>query len=84
MEIKKKLIGAYQDDNIYSCEMSNNYGINVIIINLGGIVKSLSTPDRKGKQDDLVLGFNHLNFPAILLKTGDIYSEVTNYKFGIK
>jgi len=45
MEIKKKLLGVSQGDNLYSCEMSNDYGINVIIINPGAIVKSLSTPD---------------------------------------
>jgi len=61
MEINRKLIGVVEGEPVYHCEMSNDSGINVIIISLGGIVKGISTPDRNGKQDDIVLGFKTMD-----------------------
>jgi aldose 1-epimerase len=40
--------------------LRNDQGASVSIINYGGIVTSLKVPDRKGKYDDVVLGFKTL------------------------
>jgi len=40
--------------------LRNDQGASVSIINYGGIVTSLKVPDRKGKCDDIVLGFKTL------------------------
>ncbi len=40
--------------------LRNDQGASVSIINYGGIVTSLKVPDRKGKCDDVVLGFKTL------------------------
>lgn len=40
--------------------LSNERGMVVQITNYGGIVTSLQVPDRKGKTDDVVLGFDTL------------------------
>ena len=40
--------------------LTNKNGVEVKITNYGGIVVSLKTPDRNGKMDDIVLGFDSL------------------------
>lgn len=40
--------------------LSNNNGVQVQIITYGGIITSLLTPDREGRVDDIVLGFDDL------------------------
>ena len=40
--------------------LANNGGIVAKILDYGGIVRSLQTPDRHGKLDDIVLGFDTL------------------------
>jgi aldose 1-epimerase len=48
-----------QDADIYT--LTNSGGAEVKITNYGGIVTSLKLPDRNGKLDDVVLGFDNLN-----------------------
>src|SRR5688572_1371974 len=38
----------------------NSHGIRTRILTYGGIVQTLETPDRTGKLDDVVLGFDDL------------------------
>ncbi|HYU08132.1 MAG TPA: galactose-1-epimerase [Gemmatimonadales bacterium] len=40
--------------------LTNAHGIEVKIITYGGIITSIRTPDRSGKLDDIVLGFDSL------------------------
>ena len=48
-----------QDADIYT--LTNSGGAEVRITNYGGIVTSLKVPDRNGKLDDIVLGFDNLD-----------------------
>ncbi len=41
--------------------LTNSQGIQVGIINFGGIITSILTPDREGKSGDIVLGFDSLD-----------------------
>jgi aldose 1-epimerase len=41
--------------------LTNKRGIEVKITNYGGIITSLKVPDRNGKFDDIVLGFDNLD-----------------------
>lgn len=41
-------------------ELSNSHGMTAAITNFGGIVVALQVPDRHGKLDDVVLGFDKL------------------------
>src|SRR6476659_7515226 len=41
--------------------LTNKRGIEVKITNFGGIITSLKVPDRNGKSDDIVLGFDNLD-----------------------
>ena len=48
-----------QNVDIYT--LTNRRGAEVKITNYGGIITSLKVPDRKGKRDDIVLGFDNLD-----------------------
>src|SRR5688500_16589095 len=37
--------------------LSNNQGMTMKVINYGGIIVSLTTPDKRGKSEDIVLGY---------------------------
>ena len=43
-----------------SFTLSNHHGVSIKIINLGGIITSIKTPDRNGEFLDVVLGFDRL------------------------
>src|SRR5689334_8016970 len=51
--------GDGQNIDIYT--LRNPHGVEAKITNYGGILVSLKVPDRNGKFDDVVLGFNDLN-----------------------
>jgi aldose 1-epimerase len=48
-------------ENIDLYTLRNTHGVEAKITNYGGILVSLKVPDRNGKFDDVVLGFNDLD-----------------------
>ncbi len=48
-------------ENVDLYTLRNTHGVEATITNYGGIVVSLKVPDRNGKFDDVVLGFNNLD-----------------------
>src|SRR5512142_3361364 len=59
--ITKSAFGKLPDStpvDLYT--LRNKSGIEARIITYGGIVVSIDTPDRNGKLDDIVLGFDSL------------------------
>lgn len=56
------LLRLYQDQfmptSIRHFSISNSNGLSVGVLNLGGIITSIKTPDRNGNLEDIVLGFN--------------------------
>lgn len=44
--------------NLYT--LTNAHGIQIKLTNYGGIITSLKTPDRSGRLDDIVLGYDSL------------------------
>jgi aldose 1-epimerase len=61
--MKKDVFGKTTDGNIINIyTLKNASGVEVKITNYGGIVVSLSVPDKNGKYDDVVLGFDSLNY----------------------
>src|SRR5262245_8395987 len=59
--IKKESFGKTSDGvsvDIYT--LTNRNGVEVKITNYGGIITVLKVPDRNGKLDDVVLGFDNL------------------------
>jgi aldose 1-epimerase len=60
--ITKESFGKTGDgENVDLYTLTNNLGMQAKIMNYGGIVVSLKVPDRNGKMDDVVLGFNDLD-----------------------
>ena len=60
--ITKESFGKTGDgQNVVVYTLTNNLGMQAKITNFGAIVVSLKAPDRNGKMDDVVLGFNDLD-----------------------
>src|SRR5262245_7829147 len=60
--LKKEDFGKTGDGQAVSLfTLTNANGVEAKITNYGGIVVSLKTPDRTGKMDDIVLGFDNLD-----------------------
>ena len=60
--ITKQSFGKTGDgENVDLYTLTNTLGMQAKIMNYGGIVVSLKVPDRNGKMDDVVLGFNDLD-----------------------
>src|SRR2546430_3354448 len=60
--VKKESFGKTSDGqgvDIYT--LTNSHGVEAKIMNYGGIVTSLKVPDRNGRLDDVVLGFDNLD-----------------------
>ncbi|MBI1937177.1 MAG: galactose mutarotase [Ignavibacteriales bacterium] len=59
--IDKNLFGTLPDgQQVYSYTLKNKVGMEVSIINYGAAVVSLTAPDRNGKFEDIVLGYDSL------------------------
>src|SRR6185369_15574953 len=78
--ITKQSFGKTADgQNVDLYTLRNVHGVEAKITNYGGIVTSLKVPDRRGKFDDVVLGFNdvdsylkgHPYFGAIIGRYGN-------------
>ena len=89
MNIVKEHYGMTRDSqsvDIYT--LSNNNGMEVRITNYGGIIQSLTAPDRDGKYEDVVLGYDELDsyieatpyFGAIVGRYGN---RIANGKFNL-
>ena len=59
--IEKNLYGTLQDGReVYQYTLTNGTGSSVKIINFGATVTTLEVPDRTGKIEDIVLGYDSL------------------------
>lgn len=68
--------------------LKNENGIEVEILNFGGIVRSIRTPDRAGNFEDIVLGFDRLEdyqaaHPYFGAVVGRYANRIANGKFCI-
>jgi aldose 1-epimerase len=62
MSIEKKDFGKIQDGKeVFAYTLTNANGLKARIITYGGIVTSLSAPDRDGNFADIVLGYDNLD-----------------------
>jgi len=60
-KIKQRSFGVLPDGRAVTCfELSNKTGIVIRVLNYGGIIQAIETPDRLGHMEDIVLGFNTL------------------------
>ncbi|NNF34247.1 MAG: galactose mutarotase [Saprospiraceae bacterium] len=61
MKVSRKLFGNISGQQIYQYILSNDNGMELKVINYGGIVTHLLVPDKEGNIKDVVLGFDHLD-----------------------
>jgi aldose 1-epimerase len=60
--VSRKPFGKTADGkDVYLYTLKNKSGMKVAITNYGGTIVSLKVPDRSGRMDDVVLGFDDLN-----------------------
>jgi aldose 1-epimerase len=60
--LTSRLYGTTSDGvDVFEYTLTNAKGMEVKIITYGGIITSVSVPDRKGKMANVTLGFNNLN-----------------------
>lgn len=60
--IKRELFGRLSDGReVYLYSLRNENGFTVKMTNYGGIITSILAPDRNGKWDNVVLGFDSLS-----------------------
>lgn len=60
MNVTRTPYGRVDGNEVFQFTLENNNNMTAQIINFGGIITSLSVPDKTGKIDDVVLGFDNL------------------------
>ncbi|MCB0822646.1 MAG: galactose mutarotase [Bacteroidales bacterium] len=60
MEIAKELFGKIDGTDVFLFTLVNKSGMQLQVTNYGGIVTSIKVPDKNGKFDDIVLGYDSL------------------------
>lgn len=86
--VLKESFGEFEGKNVDIYTLRNSNGLEVKITNYGGIVTSIMVPDKNGKFDDVVLGYNNLQdyidnnnyFGAIV---GRYANRIGNAKFSL-
>ena len=61
MAVTKELFGKTKDGKeVYAYTISNKNNMSICVINYGAILKNVFVPNKKGKIDDVVLGYDKL------------------------
>ncbi|GAE32271.1 aldose epimerase family protein [Halalkalibacter hemicellulosilyticus] len=60
MKIIKDLFGQVDGQNVYAYTLTNDRGMEVTSIDYGCIITRISTPDREGQIENVVLGFDSI------------------------
>lgn len=93
MDIKQELFGkTTAGADVFLYTLTNANGMTAKIMTLGGIVTSLTAPDRKGSMEDIVLGFDelapylagHPHFGALVGRYGNRIAKGRFYLDGIE
>ncbi len=61
MNNKKELFGEIENQPVYLYTLCNDREISIHITNYGGIIQAVYMPDKSGRKDDIVLGFDNLD-----------------------
>ena len=62
MSISRKTFGSGPDgEDVHLFKLNNNHGVEISITNYGGTIVSIMAPDRKGKFEDIALGYETLD-----------------------
>lgn len=86
VSVKKEEFGTTpQGEKIYAYTLSNKNGMSVTVLNFGANVNSIRVPDKNGKVEDVVLGFDKLeNYYANYSFFGAAVGPIANRTGGAK
>ncbi|MCD2501758.1 galactose mutarotase [Clostridium sp. NSJ-145] len=59
MEIFEKVLGVFNNKEIICYSMSNSKGVEVRVLNYGGIITDILMPDRNNKRENIVLKYKN-------------------------
>ena len=60
MELTKKVVSNYKSKEVIQYTMKNNNGIEVSVLNFGGIITRIITPDKDGNLENIVLSYKDI------------------------
>jgi len=78
-EITENPFGSFEDKPVTEYTLTNANGMQVGIINYGGIVTKIITPDKNGNMGDVVLGYDSLSG---FLQKGNPYFNALIGRYG--
>lgn len=89
MNVEQKPFGTINEQQITQYTLRNDNGVEVDIINYGGIIRAIRTPDRRGDVGDIVLGFETLDEyadhnPFFGCITGRYANRIANGRFTLE
>src|SRR5690242_21021688 len=85
--ITEKAFGNYENNPVTEYTITNSSGMQVSILNYGGTVTKIVTPDKNNKMGDVVLGFESLDGylqkgnPYLGSLVGRYANRIANAKF---
>src|SRR5690349_21197640 len=59
--ITEKAFGNYENNPVTEYTITNSNGMQISILNYGGTVTKIMTPDKNNKMGDVILGFESLD-----------------------
>ena len=87
--ISKNFYGLIGTDSVFQYNLINKNGMEVRILNYGGTVTHILTPDKNGKMGDVILGFDSLSGylqngnPYFGCLVGRYANRIANAKFSL-
>lgn len=61
MDIKENIVGKFQNRNVKSYELINDYGFRIKVLNFGGVITDIITPDRNGVYENVILRYKDIS-----------------------
>ena len=89
LQIMKKTFGKADQKQVFIFTLTNSAGMEVKITNYGGIITSITMPDKKGHSGDIVLGYDSLggyiaNSPYFGALVGRYANRIASGSFVLK
>lgn len=86
MKVVKELFGELKGENVYSFTLENSSGMKVSCITLGCIITDINVPDKDGKLENVVLGFDNIesyiqDSPYFGAVCGRVAGRISNGRF---
>ena len=85
--INKMLVGEAEGQKVFEYTLTNSSGMQVKVINFGGKITDIITPDKNGEMGSVVLGFDSiksytdLTSPSMGATIGRVGNRISNKKF---